>query len=58
MTKNIVQWIVEKVSESGDVLYERTFDDYKEALEIYETLKESSDDNVSLHKTTKKLLVE
>lgn len=58
MTKNIVQWVVEKVSEEGDVLYERTFDDYKEALEIYETFKESSDVNVSLHKTSKKLLVE
>jgi hypothetical protein len=58
MSKNIVQWIVEKVDETGAVIYERTFDDYKEALEIYETLKESTDSNVSLHKTTKKLLVE
>ena len=58
MTKNIVQWIVEKVSDEGDVLYERAFDDYKEALETYESLKESTDENVSLHKTTKKFLVE
>lgn len=57
MTKNIVQWIVEEVS-NGEVLFEQSFDDYKEALEVYESLKESSDANVSLHKSTKKLLVE
>jgi hypothetical protein len=57
--KNIVQWIVEeKNADTGEVLLERAFDDYKEALEIYESIKTNSASNVSLHKTTKKFLVE
>ena len=59
MTKNIVQWVVEEISiVTGDVLYEHVFDDYKEALGVYENLKQDVNSNVSLHKTTKKFLVE
>jgi hypothetical protein len=57
MTKNVVKWVVEEVS-NGEVLFEQSFDDYKDALEVYESLKEKSDSNVSLHKSTKKLLTE
>lgn len=60
MAKTITKWLVEEVdSVTEKKVFSLEFDNYTEALETFNHLKEVTDNNsVSIHKNEKRLLVE
>jgi hypothetical protein len=56
----IVQWIVEEVeNDTGSVLYKQSFQNYDEALDVYNALKlEHNESLISIQRSEKKLLLE
>ena len=59
MTKlNEVSWLVEEVDSNGNIMYTRIFKNEKDALQEYNDRKSLNENNVSLQKMNKQLLVE
>jgi hypothetical protein len=60
MSRTITKWLVEEVdSVTEEKVFSLEFDNYTEALETFNHLKEATDNNsVSIQKTDKRLLVE
>jgi len=60
MSRTITKWLVEEVdSVTEEKVFSLEFDDYKEALETFDHLKEVTDKNmVSIQQTEKRLLME
>jgi len=60
MSRTITKWLVEEVdSVTEEKVFSLEFDDYKEALETFDHLKEVTYKNmVSIQQTQKRLLVE
>jgi len=56
---NIVTWIVEEVDSNTKKVRTQSFNNYDEALEIYNHLKQMNENNfVSIQKSERKLLLE
>lgn len=56
---NIVQWVVEEVDALTKIRRTQAFNNYDEALDVYNNLKTINENNfVSIQKSEKKLLTE
>jgi len=58
-TKTVTSWVVERQDDKGDVKFNMSFDNYDDALDMFNELKELHEDStISIHKKQQKLLLE
>lgn len=58
-TKTVTSWVVEREDVNGDIKFNMSFDDYNDALETFNELRNLHEDSViTIKKRQQKLLLE